>query len=441
MSLPSQSSVTHGRSYMYRRRRRRMPRARTVCVVLVLAAGGAWAIFESGVLEPDARETGKAPAGGALASNGRTLSPTQIVSPPRSLERAERQTRSPVSDAVGRTLSEQKAAGTGNGAHESGARPGASREGAASVPAVVPEGDGTAGEGANAPSTRPGNGSDTGRDAGRDTGRAAGMSTPGEGGVSAAFSRLYEEARMLESKGDSVSARATLNTALHLRDASERERQMARDAIMAINDRLVFSPNAAPGDPMTTTHTVAKGEFLSTIVKKHQLGVDWRVILDINRIPSAERIREGQTIKLLRGPFHAVVHKAAYRLDLYWGESQAPERWLFVRSFATGLGEDNSTPIGEFRVKNKLANPAWTNPRTGERFGADDPKNPIGEYWVGLEGVGESAVHVGYGLHGTIDPKSIGQDLSMGCVRMRDEDIRLVFSLLSERESVVKINP
>jgi lipoprotein-anchoring transpeptidase ErfK/SrfK len=55
--------------------------------------------------------------------------------------------------------------------------------------------------------------------------------------------------------------------------------------------------------------------------------------------------------------------------------------------------------------------------------------------------VGASQGITGYGIHGTIDPGSIGKNLSMGCVRLRDEDIALVFELLAERISVVEIVP
>ena len=108
-----------------------------------------------------------------------------------------------------------------------------------------------------------------------------------------------------------------------------------------------------------------------------------------------------------------------------------------------GLGEGSGTPIGTFVIKkaSKLVNPPWTNPRTGERFAADDPKNPIGEFWLGWQGLGDSAAYTGFGLHGTIDPTSIGQSKSMGCVRMGAEDIALIYEMLVEQVSVVRVVP
>ena len=46
-----------------------------------------------------------------------------------------------------------------------------------------------------------------------------------------------------------------------------------------------------------------------------------------------------------------------------------------------------------------------------------------------------------FGLHGTIDPDSIGKEKSMGCVRMGSDDIALIYELLTEKVSVIKIEP
>ena len=55
--------------------------------------------------------------------------------------------------------------------------------------------------------------------------------------------------------------------------------------------------------------------------------------------------------------------------------------------------------------------------------------------------MGEAAALEGYGIHGTIDPGSIGKSMSMGCVRLGDADVALVYELLGEGSSVVHIVP
>ncbi len=87
-------------------------------------------------------------------------------------------------------------------------------------------------------------------------------------------------------------------------------------------------------------------------------------------------------------------------------------------------------------------NPDWRDDRTGTYFGPDDPANPIGEYWLALEGTDERTESLsGYGIHGTIEQDSIGTMASRGCIRLADDDIALVFDLLIEGESRVDVVP
>jgi len=90
----------------------------------------------------------------------------------------------------------------------------------------------------------------------------------------------------------------------------------------------------------------------------------------------------------------------------------------------------------------KTVNPQWSNPRTGQFFSRDDPKNPIGEYWLGLRGTDATTSKAqSYGIHGTIDPSSIGKQKSLGCIRMGEKDIEAVYYLLIEKHSQVVTKP
>lgn len=241
--------------------------------------------------------------------------------------------------------------------------------------------------------------------------------------------------------GDLVQARVLYSRALADANAAKEDRERLRGKLAQINQDLLFSPKIGPGDPLVETYTVVGGDSLVKIARKRDLAVDWRLIQRVNGMSSPNVLREGQKLKLVRGPFHAVVHKNDYRLDVYTGAPDDPAGWVYIRSFKCGLGANDKTPLGEFVVKprSKLVNPPWTNPQTGEKFGADDPKNPIGEYWIGIEGVGAAKQFTGFGLHGTIEPDSIGQQKSMGCVRLGTDDIALLYELLKESVSVVKI--
>jgi lipoprotein-anchoring transpeptidase ErfK/SrfK len=113
---------------------------------------------------------------------------------------------------------------------------------------------------------------------------------------------------------------------------------------------------------------------------------------------------------------------------------------MYVTTFPVGLGKDDSTPTGTFLVEpqKKLKNPTYYSPRGEGVIDADDPKNPLGERWVGLTGIDGHAIgKESYGIHGTIDETSIGKMESMGCIRMHNADVEWVFDLMVEGKSLV----
>lgn len=254
--------------------------------------------------------------------------------------------------------------------------------------------------------------------------------------------QLISEGDRQLQRGDLLGARVAFSRALLHPKAARADQDSLRGKLGAINQDLVFSAKVIPGDPIAEEYTVQPGDMLARIARERELATDWRLIQRINKVEPS-RLRVGQKLKLVRGPFHAVVTKSDYRLDLFWGSPDDPDNWLYIKSFRVGLGAGNGTPTGAFVIKpkSKLINPPWVNPQTGEKFGADDPKNPIGEHWLGFEGQGESAKFKGFGLHGTIEPGSIGQQQSMGCVRLAADDIAIVYEMLAEGLSTVRVVP
>lgn len=277
------------------------------------------------------------------------------------------------------------------------------------------------------------------------------------GGLPADLASLKQQAEQAINSKKLVEARSQLNKVLVDPRLSDAERGSLRKQLSDLNKDLVFSPQVFAGDTMSETYNVQKGDNLIRISRKLNTVTEAHFINRVNNLPDANTLRVGQALKIVRGPFHAVVSKSAYRMDVYAGPAVSPGSigqnslgggaepgWTYICSFPVGLGEKGVTPLGAFTVKDssKLINPPWVNPRTGEKFDKDDPKNPIGERWIGLVGLDDKTRnYTGYGIHGTIDPGSIGQDLSMGCVRMQSADVEIVYEMLMPRISVVKIVP
>lgn len=241
--------------------------------------------------------------------------------------------------------------------------------------------------------------------------------------------------------GKFLEARDAVNAALVSGRLKGSDADAARGLLSEINQTVVFSSRKFPDDRFGGTYQVAAGDRLDKIGARHALTAD--MLMRLNGLSDPRRLRAGAYIKVLKGPYHAVVSKSAFRLDLYLGGLPGSGAdVMYVTGFPVGLGKDDSTPLGTWLVEpdRKVKNPVYYSPRGEGVTEADDPTNPLGEFWIGLAGTGGDAVgKESYGIHGTIEPASIGKMESMGCIRLGNEDINLVFAALVEGKSTVQI--
>lgn len=95
-----------------------------------------------------------------------------------------------------------------------------------------------------------------------------------------------------------------------------------------------------------------------------------------------------------------------------------------IKEYPIAVGKPTSkTPIGNFKVINKVVNPYWNNKG---KIVAPGPANPLGIRWIGL-----NAPNGVYGIHGNNVPKSIGTFASGGCIRMNNRDVEELYSIIS----------
>ena len=217
------------------------------------------------------------------------------------------------------------------------------------------------------------------------------------------------------------------------------DRQAAYAGINRLAEKLFFSPKIVPGDSVSQSYVVKRGDSLAKIARAEKLGIDWRFVQRINGLASERALHPDMPLKLAHGPFDAEVVKSEFRFNVYAGSGA--ER-VMVASFPCGLGTNDSTPTGLWRVtpENKLKNPTYYSPRGEGIIHADDPNNPLGDFWIGLTGVeGPAAGKTSYGIHGTIHPESIGKMESMGCIRLVNDDVAQVYAMLFEGRSLVRV--
>jgi LysM repeat protein len=252
---------------------------------------------------------------------------------------------------------------------------------------------------------------------------------------------LLTDASAKVAAGDLIGARTILNNALVSGSLSAAETDAVKKQMSEINQTLIFSPRQFPKDPLGGVYTVKSGDKMSSIGNAHL--IPYELLLPLNRMTDARKLRYGQTLKIINGPFHAIVSKSKFTLDVYLGAPGGPDS-TYITTFNVGLGTDNSTPTGTWSIKNKVVHPAYFPPEghAGPVLAPDDPKNPLGAYWMGLEGTdGQAVGQRSYGIHGTIDPTSIGKQSSMGCIRLKNEDVEVLYKLLMQGKSTVIVNP
>lgn len=240
---------------------------------------------------------------------------------------------------------------------------------------------------------------------------------------------LASAGRALEQK-DLVLARAHFSEAIN-HGLSRKDDLAARIELRRLGKRTIFSSAVETGDPFASYYVLAPGDTLSKVASAHAVTAE--LLARINNIVDVNRIEAGRRIKIIRGPFHARVTKSTFTLDVFLGDT-------LVDHFKVGLGAEGATPTGRWKVNSKLRNPTYYSPRGQGIISAADPKNPLAERWIGLEGIAGDAVgQMRYGIHGTIEPESIGKNDSLGCIRLHNKDVEVLFDLLIAGKSTVEV--
>ncbi|GAH54375.1 unnamed protein product, partial [marine sediment metagenome] len=69
-----------------------------------------------------------------------------------------------------------------------------------------------------------------------------------------------------------------------------------------------------------------------------------------------------------------------------------------------------------------------------------EPGYALGSRWIGLEGIkGAAKDRIGFGIHGTDEPETIGTESSRGCIRLHNGDVIFVYDLLVPVHSLVEV--
>lgn len=136
-----------------------------------------------------------------------------------------------------------------------------------------------------------------------------------------------------------------------------------------------------------------------------------QLILDLESFKDNEEILEGNFI---------VINKDSNTLyHLYKG--------YLINKYPVATGKDPKyTPEGKFTIVTKFVNPTWGGAGRHKPIKGGAPNNPLGKRWMGLSIRGGGV----YGIHGNSDKNSIGRYVSLGCIRMFNEDVEILYDLI-----------
>ncbi|MGM0836743.1 MAG: L,D-transpeptidase [Bacillota bacterium] len=109
--------------------------------------------------------------------------------------------------------------------------------------------------------------------------------------------------------------------------------------------------------------------------------------------------------------------------------------YRLVRVFAVATGKAESfTPEGIYPIVNKIKN----RPYYKKNIPGGDPRNPLGNRWLGLKV--NDTYGTTYAIHGNNNPDSIGKYASLGCIRMHNEDVEWLYERVEVGTNVIIVN-
>ena len=189
-------------------------------------------------------------------------------------------------------------------------------------------------------------------------------------------------------------------------------------------------------------YQIAAGESLIEVARKFDLGFNAIVAanpgVDPWIPPAGTRINIPTAWILPDLPAHTgiVINLPELRLYFFATTPASP-----VVTFPLGIGDQGrDTPIGRYKVIEKVAHPAWRVPQSIRAEILSLPKvvpygpdNPLGSHALRLSR-GDILIH------GTNRPWGIGRRSSHGCLRLYPEDIVILYKMIPKGTPVTVIN-
>lgn len=223
----------------------------------------------------------------------------------------------------------------------------------------------------------------------------------------ASLAGLLSQAKDLQGKGEFLAAREAyvklLNDFTNSNEAANWQKK-----IEELNIRLLFSSSVTPKSAL---YEIKSGDTLTKIAREFKTTPE--LIARSNNLTDS-KIIPGRKIKVWSAPFNILVDKSQNLLFLKSDDE-------VVKTYIASTGKNNSTPTGTFKITNKLVDPTWF--KSGAVISPGSPDNFLGSRWLGFD-------LASYGIHGTVDPQSLGKQVTEGCVRLSNRDVEELYIIV-----------
>jgi len=138
------------------------------------------------------------------------------------------------------------------------------------------------------------------------------------------------------------------------------------------------------------------------------------------------------------GQSYIVINTTENRFSLYTNKKLVREGFCSSGSYTMLQSTGNKkwifkTPKGKYWIRGKTTNPVWKRPDWSfvEEGLPIPPKDDFSRYEYGVLGDYALAIGDGYLIHGTIYKRFLGMPVTHGCVRLNDEDLKVIFNTLN----------
>ncbi|MFH1338535.1 MAG: L,D-transpeptidase family protein [Candidatus Omnitrophota bacterium] len=222
------------------------------------------------------------------------------------------------------------------------------------------------------------------------------------------LSKILNQANQLEAQGNLQEAKSSYKKLVSEFSNSPLVGNWQKK-IWDLNIKLLFSPAITSE---SVSYEIKPGDSLVKIAKKFNTTAE---LLRKSNGLTSDTIIAGRKLKVWTKPFSIVVDKSQNILMLKTDDE-------VFKTYVVSTGENNSTPVGTFGIVNKLVDPTWF--KAGAVVPPESPDNILGSRWMGFD-------LEGYGIHGTIEPETLGQQITQGCIRMSNSDVEELFAIVS----------